>query len=209
MKTLVAASILASDFGRLNDDILSVEKAGVDLLHIDVMDGHFVDNLSFGLPVVECIKSSLPLDVHLMVDDAGRYIEEFYKYAYRIYVHYEAPVYLRGLLMKIVERGVKAGIVLNPETPVDEILDVLDLVDSVMLMAVKPGMGGQKFNEDILLKIEELRARNQGIFIAVDGGINDKTAEMCRNKGANIMVSGSYIFKSEDRVLAVKLLRGE
>ncbi len=208
MKIIVQASILASDFGKLNEEVLSVENALVDALHIDVMDGHFVNNLSFGLPVVSCIKTKLPMDVHLMVENPEDYIEEFSKLgAERIYVHYEACSDLRNVLLKIVQFGSKAGVALNPETSIDGIIDVLDLCDSVMIMSVKPGHGGQKFKEDVLYKIEELRARNSLINIAVDGGINDKTAEMARIKGANIMIAGSYIFKAKNREEAILKLR--
>lgn len=210
MKILVAPSILASDFGRLNEDILSIENAGADLLHIDIMDGVFVPNLSFGLPVCECIKSSLPLDVHLMVKDPRLFISGLSKLnTLRIYVHYEGEFDLREMMLEIIENGIKASVVINPETPISSILDVLDIADSVMLMAVKPGFGGQRFNESVLDKIEELRARNGSINIAVDGGINKDTAELCRMKGANILISGSYIFSASDRSLAIKNLRGE
>ncbi|MDX9970587.1 MAG: ribulose-phosphate 3-epimerase [Candidatus Gracilibacteria bacterium] len=210
MKILVAPSILASDFGRLNEEISTVENAGADLLHIDVMDGVFVPNLSFGLPVCKCINTKLPLDVHLMVKDPSLFIEGFSKLnTLRLYVHFEGNFDLREMLLEIVENGMKAGVVINPETEISSILDVLDVADSVMIMAVKPGFGGQKFQESVLFKIEELRARNSLINIAVDGGINKETSELCRMKGANIMVAGSYIFNSLTRELMIKNLRGE
>ncbi len=210
MKILVAPSILAADFGKLNEEILSVENAGADALHIDVMDGHFVPNLSFGVPVVRSIKTKLPMDLHLMVSNPVMYIDDFAKIGARtLFVHFEACDNYREVLNRIIQSGVLAGVVLNPETPVSSILDVMDISKDILVMAVSPGFGGQKFDESVLEKIEELRARFPSANIFVDGGINEKTAEMCRLKGANVMVSGSYIFKAEDRALAISKLRGE
>jgi ribulose-phosphate 3-epimerase len=210
MKILVSPSILAADFGKLNEEIASVEDAGADMLHVDVMDGHFVPNLSFGVPVVRSIKTRLPMDVHLMVENPVMYIDDFAKIGVRtLFVHFEACDDFRAVLMRVIESGVSPGVVLNPKTPLSSILEVMDVVENVLVMSVEPGFGGQKFDESVLDKIEELRARFPNVNITVDGGINEKTAEMCRVKGANILVSGSYIFKAEDRALAISKLRGE
>ncbi len=208
MKIQIAPSILSADFGRLNEEVASIESAA-DLIHIDVMDGHFVPNLTFGAPVMKCIDSKLPKDVHLMIDNPEKYIEEFVNAgAHRIYVHFEACMDLRGVLMQIIEMGVLAGVVIKPMTAVSEIFDVMDLVDSVMVMTVEPGFGGQSFMSDMLGKIEELRGRYPDVNIAVDGGINDQTAKLVIDAGANILIAGSYVFKSENRKNAIESLRG-
>lgn len=208
MKIEIAPSILSANFGKLNEEIASVE-AFSDYIHVDVMDGHFVPNLTFGAPVIKCIESTKPLDVHLMMDNPMDFMEDFVKAgADRIYVHPEIVNFdLRSALMQIVEYGVKPAVALKPATPLSEVIDVLDLLEAVMVMTVEPGFGGQTFMHDMLPKIEELRGRAPEINITVDGGINDETSKLAVKAGANILVAGSYVFKAEDREAAIESLR--
>jgi len=211
MKILVAPSLLSADFSRLASDIHQVEKAGADLLHVDVMDGHFVPNITIGPVVLKDIRkvTSLPLEAHLMIENPGKFIGAFVKAGSNmITVHIETVS--RDELLKIKKEldaaGVKLGISLNPPTPLDNIKGVLEIVDFVLVMSVNPGFGGQDFITGAVDKIRELRE----IFakdIVVDGGINDKTAQMVVDAGANILVAGSYIFKSNDYSKAIRSLR--
>jgi ribulose-phosphate 3-epimerase len=211
MKVLVAPSLLSADFSRLASDIHQVEKAGADLLHVDVMDGHFVPNLTIGPVVVKDIRkvTALPLEAHLMIENPGRFIGAFVKAGSNmITVHIEAVK--KDELLKIRKEldaaGVKLGVSLNPPTPLANIRGVLDIVDFVLVMSVNPGFGGQDFITGAVDKIRELRE----IFpkdIAVDGGINDKTAQLVVDAGANILAAGSYIFKSSDYGKAIRSLR--
>jgi ribulose-phosphate 3-epimerase len=211
MKILVAPSLLSADFSRLASDIHQVEKAGADLLHVDVMDGHFVPNITIGPVVLKDIRkvTSLPLEAHLMIENPGKFIGAFIKAGSNtITVHIET-VNKEGL-MKIKKEldaaGVKLGISLNPPTPLDSIKGVLDIVDLVLVMSVNPGFGGQDFITGAVDKIRDLRE----IFpkdIAVDGGINEKTAQLVVDAGANILAAGSYIFKSNDYNKAIRSLR--
>jgi ribulose-phosphate 3-epimerase len=207
MKILIAPSILSADFGKLNEEIASVE-AFVEMLHVDVMDGHFVPNITIGAPVVKCIKTKLPLDCHLMIENPEKYVEDFAKAgAASITVHAEACKDLEAIVAKIKDLGVKAAVSINPETPVEKILPVLGDVDMVLVMSVNPGFGGQKFIESALPKIAEIRKLKPNLDIEVDGGINAETAKLCIKAGANILVAGSYIFGAEDRKKAVESLR--
>lgn len=207
MKIQIAPSILSADFGNLNEDIKTVE-GFVDLLHVDVMDGHFVPNLTFGAPVIRCIKTSLPLSCHLMIDNPEKYLEDFVKAgATTITFHAETVEDMSALIKKIHELGVRAGVSVNPETDVKVIENVLGEVDEVLVMSVHPGFGGQKFIESALAKIEWFRAQRSDLDIAVDGGIDNLTAPKVVQAGANILVSGSYIFNSKDRQKAVESLR--
>ncbi len=207
MKTKIAPSILSADFGRLNEEIASVESY-VDLLHVDVMDGHFVPNITIGAPVVKCIKSKLPLDLHLMIEHPERYVEDFVKAgAASITVHQEACKHLHRVIQQIKSLGVKAAVSINPATPLEMIREVLDDVDMVLIMSVNPGFGGQKFIEGALGKIAELRKLKPTLDIEVDGGINAETGKKCVEAGANILVAGSYIFGAGDRKLAIESLR--
>jgi ribulose-phosphate 3-epimerase len=207
MKIKIAPSILSADFGRLNEEIASVEPY-TDFLHFDVMDGHFVPNLSFGAPVLACLKTKLPVHCHLMVENPQDLLEAFQKAgAALVIVHSEVTDDLAGLLQKIRELGMKAGFSFKPGTDVDSILEFLPLADQVLVMSVEPGFGGQAFLSSALDKIAKIRAVAPNLDICVDGGINDETAPLCIEAGANILVAGSYIFKSKDRPMAISSLR--
>lgn len=203
----IAPSILSADFGKLNEEIASIE-VFADMIHVDVMDGHFVPNITIGAIVVKCIKSKLPLDVHLMIENPENFIKDFVEAgAERIVVHSEASKNLAQVLNKIKEFGIKAGVSIKPKTPVDDIKDVLNIVDEVLVMTVEPGFGGQEFMNDMVGKIKQLREMGFDKDIAVDGGINAETGKICREAGANILIAGSYIFKAEDRRKAVESLK--
>lgn len=207
-KVLIAPSILSADFGRLNEDIASVEAAGADMLHVDVMDYHFVPNLTFGAPVIRCIKSKLPLDCHLMVEDPEKYLAELKEIGVAsVTVHFEACPHLHKVVTHIKELGMKAAVAINPGTVIDGLKDILPLLDMVLVMSVNPGFGGQKFIDIALGKIRALRAMRADLLIQVDGGINAETALQCREAGADILVAGSYVFKAEDRKAAIESLR--
>ncbi len=208
MKIKVAPSILSADFGRLNEDIATVDEYA-DMIHVDVMDGHFVPNITIGAPVVKCIKSKLPLDVHLMIENPGDFVKDFVDAgASRIVVHAEACSDLAGVVRQVKDLGVEVGVAIKPGTAVAEIHDVLNELDEVLVMTVEPGFGGQDFMENMVPKIRELRELGFAGDIAVDGGINGETCKVCISAGANMMCAGSYIFKSQDKVEAIESLRG-
>ena len=207
MKIKIAPSILSADFGNLNKDVKSVEK-DADLIHVDVMDGHFVPNISIGALVVSKIKSKKPLDVHLIIENPEKYVEFFAKAgAAIITVHAEATKDLKGLLKKIRSFGVKAGVSIKPKTPLSKIQKVLDLVDMVLVMTVEPGFGGQKFMEKMMVKVKALRAKKPKLDIEVDGGINEETAKIAVKAGANILVAGSYVFGAKNKKKAIESLK--
>jgi len=207
MKIKIAPSILSADFGNLNKDIASVDKY-CDLIHVDVMDGHFVPNITIGAPVVAKMKSKRPLDVHLMIENPEKYIEDFVKAGANIItVHSEASKNLKNLLKKIRSFGVKAGVSIKPKTPVSNIKNILECLDMVLIMTVEPGFGGQEFMEDMMEKVKQLRKMKPKLDIEVDGGINDKTSKIAVKAGANVLVAGSYIFKAKNRKKAVESLR--
>lgn len=207
MKIKIAPSILSADFGDLNDEIKKVEPY-VDLIHLDVMDGHFVPNMTFGAPIIAKIKSKLPLHAHLMIENPDKFLKDFAKAGVEmIIVHREACKNLKATLMKIKKLKVKAGVSIKPKTKVAAIKSVLGIVDEVLVMTVEPGFGGQEFMKNMLPKIKELRKSNPKLDIAVDGGINDETAKLVVAAGANVLVAGSYIFKAKDKRKAVSLLR--
>ena len=207
----IAPSILAADFSKLGQEVLEVEQAGADWIHIDVMDGHFVPNISFGAVVVDALRplTNLPLDVHLMIENPDRYIEDFANAgADYITVHVEAAPHLHRTIQLIRSLGVKPGVVLNPHTPVETIQHVLEDIDLVLFMTVNPGFGGQKFIHSVVPKIEQLsqiiRERGLDIEIQIDGGINEETIVPCEKAGANVFVAGSAIYSQKDRAAALQ-----
>lgn len=206
-RILIAPSILSADFGKLNEEIASVEPYA-DWLHLDLMDFHFVPNLTFGAPVIRCIKTGLFLDAHLMVDHPETYLEELAGIGVKsVTVHQEATVHLHRLLARIHELGMKAAVALNPATPVESIAPVLPDLDMVLVMSVNPGFGGQKFLPLALQKIRWLKKNRPDLLVEVDGGINAETAPLCRDAGADVLVAGSYIFAAADRAAAIAGLR--
>jgi ribulose-phosphate 3-epimerase len=210
----IAPSILASDLARLGDEVRKVEDGGADVIHVDVMDGHFVPNLSIGIPVVESLRKAtrLPLDVHLMIDQPENYIEDFVRAgAGRVLVHQEATAHLDRALAMIRDAGAQAGAAINPATPVVMLTDVLDKVDTVLVMSVNPGFGGQKFIPNAIEKIRQLnqwRSRYNASFrIEVDGGVDfENTAELA-HAGANTLVAGTSIFHTPDPASAARQMR--
>ncbi len=210
----IAPSILSADFARLKEEIEEVEQAGADWLHIDVMDGHFVPNITLGPLIVEAIRphTALPLDVHLMIEQPDCYIAEFAKAgADYISVHQEACVHLHRTIHLIKDQGVKAGVVINPATPASLIEPILPEVDLVLLMTVNPGFGGQKFIHNVLPKIAQVRQwveeKGLQVEIEVDGGVNPETAQQVVQAGANVLVAGSAIFRASDRQQALSAIR--
>lgn len=207
----IAPSILAADFAKLGSEVSEVEQAGAHLIHVDVMDGHFVPNISFGSLVMDAIRpyTTLPLDVHLMIENPDDYIEQFAKAgAAYITVHVEACRHLHRTLQLIRSFGVKAGVVLNPHTSIESIKHVLEDIDMVLLMTVNPGFGGQKFIESVVPKIAELsyviQQKNLDIEIEIDGGITAETIVPCAEAGATVFVAGSAIFGKDDRQAALQ-----
>ena len=214
MKIIIAPSILSADFSNLARDIDAAAKAGADWAHIDVMDGHFVPNITIGAPVVKSLKKAtkLPLDVHLMITDPQKYWKDFQKAGADIIVfHIEAVKNAKELIEEIKASGIKAGISIKPKTPVSEIKALLPILDLVLVMTVEPGFGGQDFMEDMLPKISDLRKiiddNKYNCIIEVDGGINGDTAKLCVKAGANALVSGNYIFSAADIKKAIESLR--
>ncbi|TKI53229.1 ribulose-phosphate 3-epimerase [Lysinibacillus mangiferihumi] len=207
----IAPSILAANFAKLGEEVKDVERAGAKLIHIDVMDGHFVPNISFGSIVLDAIRplTDLPLDVHLMIENPDQYIEQFAKAgADYITVHVEACRHLHRTIQLIRSYGVKPGVVLNPHTPIETIQHILEDIDMVLFMTVNPGFGGQKFIHSVVPKIEALstiiKERNLDVAIEIDGGINAETIVPCAKAGATIFVAGSAIYSKEDRTAALQ-----
>lgn len=211
----IAPSILSANFAKLGEEIRDVENGGADYIHVDVMDGHFVPNITIGPLIVEAIRpvTKLPLDVHLMIEKPDDYIEAFAKAgADYITVHVEACTHLHRTIQLIKSFGVKAGVVLNPATPVSWIQPIIEDIDMVLLMTVNPGFGGQKFIESVLPKISEVKALadmyNPELEIEIDGGVNEETAKLCIERGATVLVAGSAIFNQENRQAAIQKIQG-
>ena len=202
----ILPSILSADFANLERDIKELENIGIDMFHIDVMDGNFVPNISFGFPIIEAIRSKTDkvFDCHLMIANPENYVEQFCKVGCdMISFHIEATNHADRLIQVIKDNGKKAGIVLNPQTSLESIKYLLPKVDYVLIMTVNPGFGGQKFIPEMLEKIEELakirEEKNYNFLIEVDGGINVETSKACRDKGADILVCGSFLFGASDK----------
>ena len=208
-KILIAPSLLSADFGRLAEEIREVEKGGCDLLHLDIMDGHFVPNLTIGPPVVRSVRrvTKLPLDAHLMIEEPIRYVEDYRKAgADWITIHVEATDKVAKTLEAIAKLGAKVGISLRPKTPLEAILPFLSKLHLVLVMTVEPGFGGQSFMPGMLEKVRTLRSKFKGL-ISVDGGINAQNAADCLKAGADILVAGTAIFGEPDRTAAILNLR--
>jgi len=211
----VAPSLLAADFAALDREVTRMAISGADLLHLDVMDGHFVPNLTFGPLVVGAVRrlTDLPLDVHLMLTDPARFVEQFVQSgADAVTIHAECESDIAATLDDLADLGVRRGLSLNPPTPLDAVLPHLERVDLVLVMTVMPGFGGQAFDPAGLDKIRALAAAREtgagDFLISVDGGINAETGRLCREAGADILVSGSWLFHQSDPAGAVELLRG-
>lgn len=210
----ISPSVLASDLSNLATEVQEIEKAGAEMAHLDVMDGVFVPNMSFGMPVIECLrnKSNIIFDVHLMIVNPEKYAKRFIDAGADIVTfHLEASEDPKALLKEIRDAGAKAAVSIKPKTPASAVFDLLELCDMVLVMTVEPGYGGQKFMADMLPKIKELRAeierRGLDVDIQVDGGINPETAKMTVEAGANVLVAGSSVFKAQDRKAAINALR--
>lgn len=207
----LAPSILSADFGHLAEDVKKIEEGGADYIHVDVMDGHFVPNISFGAPVMKCLngKTGLPYDVHLMIENPDKYIEDFVTpQTEYITVHQEACTHLHRTVQNIKSKGIKAGVSINPATPVSTLECILPDVDLVLIMSVNPGFGGQKFIPGALEKVRELaeikRARNLDFVIEIDGGITLDNIQEVMDAGVEMAVAGSAVFKAEDVVQRVR-----
>ena len=211
---LVAPSILSADFGRLADEVKAVGDAGADLIHVDVMDGHFVPNMTMGPMIVEAVgkASTKPLDIHFMVENIPFFVDMYAHIKPEfISFHVEEEKHINRVIQQIRNHDIRPAVVLNPATPVSILEYIVADVDMVLLMSVNPGFGGQKFIPSVLDKIKELRAlaskKNPNLLIEVDGGVNDKNAKELKEAGADILVAGSYVFKSNDYKKAIESLR--
>jgi ribulose-phosphate 3-epimerase len=211
---LIAPSVLSADFGNLERDVKMINSSKADWFHIDIMDGVFVPNMSFGFPVMQAIKkhATKPLDVHLMIVNPEKYIEAFRDAgAANISVHYEACTHLHRTIYQIKDAGCKAGIAINPHTPIHFLKDVIKDIDLVCMMSVNPGFGGQKFIEHTYQKVRELKAmiqeNNANVLIEIDGGVNDVTGPKLVHAGADVLVAGNYVFSSKDPIATIEKMK--
>jgi len=214
MTHLISPSLLSADFGNLQRDIEMINKSEADWFHLDIMDGVFVPNISYGTPVIKAVKkhAKKPLDVHLMIVDPDRYVEDFQKAGADILtVHYETCNHLHRTVQNIKSKGMKAGVSLNPHTPVHLLKDIIADIDLVLIMSVNPGFGGQKFIPNAINKIKELKQliieSNSNALIEVDGGVDNSNAKTLVDAGCDVLVSGSYIFGAENQLKTIKELK--
>ncbi|MGG7143760.1 ribulose-phosphate 3-epimerase [Clostridium nigeriense] len=212
----ISPSILSADFSKLGDEIINIDKAGADFIHIDVMDGNFVPNISIGLPVIKSIRNKTEkiFDVHLMIENPSRYIDEFVEAgADIITIHYEAEKHIDRAIEYIKSKGVKAGVSLNPGTPTFVLKDIIEKLDLVLIMSVNPGFGGQKFIPYSLNKIKEVKEMsletNKNLLIEVDGGVDKNNSKSIIEAGANVLVAGSAIFGDGNLKENIESIRGE
>ena len=212
--TLIAPSVLAADFGNLQRDIEMINNSEADWFHIDIMDGVFVPNISYGMPVLEAINrhAKKTIDVHLMIVDPDRYIKTFAELGANILsVHYEACTHLHRTLQAIKAEGMKAGVAINPHTNIDLLEDVINDIDLVCIMSVNPGFGGQSFIENTYAKVEKLKAlinkKNASTLIEIDGGVTNKNAKQLADAGADVLVAGSYVFGAQDPIATIADLK--
>lgn len=208
----ISPSILSADFAHLGRDIEAISTA--DYVHVDVMDGLFVPNISIGIPVVKCIRpvTKLPLDVHLMIDRPVRYVDQFCDAGADIvtcHVEADSQENILAAIDKIHVKGKKAGVVVKPKTPASAVLPFIDRVEMILVMAVEPGFGGQKFMPEPLEKVRALRAKCPGLVLEVDGGVNRETAALCRAAGVDVAVAGTSVFRAADIPAEIRALRGE
>ena len=214
-RIMVAPSILSADFTKLGEEVANLKGWGADLVHLDVMDGSFVPNITFGAPMCKALRpvSDLIFDAHLMVSEPAKWVKDFAEAgADIITIHREADIHSHRTLQLIRSYGIKAGIAINPATHENAVEYLLDDADMVLVMSVNPGFGGQKFIDSALRKIESIRnmavKRGLELDIEVDGGVNEKTAKLCRDAGANVLVAGSAVFKAPDKAAMIKAIRG-
>ena len=214
MAHLISPSVLSCDFANIQRDVEMINNSNADWFHVDVMDGVFVPNISFGFPVIEAIKkhAKKPLDVHLMIQNPDQYIDQFKKSGADILtVHYEACTHLHRTIQAIKEAGMKAGVALNPHTPVTLLEDVIEELDLVLIMSVNPGFGGQKFIQNALVKVAQVKEliilKKSKALIEVDGGVNLETGKELVKAGADVLVAGSFVFNSENPTITIDTLK--
>jgi len=214
MSMIIAPSMLSADFGRLDQQVDMINRSEADWFHLDIMDGLFVPNISYGFPVIDAIAKNAkkPMDAHLMIVDPDRYLEKFAELGVEyLSVHYEACTHLHRSLQKIKALGMKAGVALNPHTPVENLVDILPDADFVLIMSVNPGYGGQNFIENTLVKVEKLKRmiqeRSLETLIEVDGGVNISNAALLAQKGTDILVAGNSVFSAADTLKAISELK--